>query len=66
VTHPTIAATDHHGVLHRILIPSRAAHLINAMGFRPDVRRMPITDLGCAAGAMALAQSPDFVRRVSG
>jgi len=36
------------------MIPSLDAHLINLMGFRPNVRRMPFTELGCAAGAMAL------------
>jgi len=35
------------------MIPSLDAHLINLMGFRADVRRMPFTELGCAAGAMA-------------
>lgn len=38
------------------MIPSLDAHLINAMGFRADVRRLPITELGCAAGAMALTR----------
>jgi alkylresorcinol/alkylpyrone synthase len=44
------------------MIPSLDAHLINLMGFRPDVRRLPLTELGCAAGAMALARAADFVR----
>lgn len=44
------------------MIPSLDAHLINAMGFRSDVRRLPITELGCAAGAMALSRAADFVR----
>jgi alkylresorcinol/alkylpyrone synthase len=44
------------------MIPSLDAHLINLMGFRPDVRRLPITELGCAAGAMALARASEFVR----
>jgi alkylresorcinol/alkylpyrone synthase len=44
------------------MIPSLDAHLINLMGFRPDVRRMPLTELGCAAGAMALARASEFVR----
>jgi predicted naringenin-chalcone synthase len=34
------------------MIPSLDAHLIRTMGLRPDVRRLPITELGCAAGAM--------------
>ena len=44
------------------MIPSLDAHLINLMGFRPDVRRLPITELGCAAGAMALSRAWEFVR----
>jgi alkylresorcinol/alkylpyrone synthase len=44
------------------MIPSLDAHLINRMGFRPDVRRIPITELGCAAGAAALGRATDFVR----
>lgn len=35
------------------MIPSLDAHLINTMGFRADVRRLPITELGCPAGARA-------------
>src|SRR6266511_4110210 len=44
------------------MIPSLDAHLINLMGFRSDVRRMPLTELGCAAGAMALSRASEFVR----
>jgi alkylresorcinol/alkylpyrone synthase len=44
------------------MIPSLDAHLINRMGFRPDTRRIPITELGCAAGAAALGRSADYVR----
>jgi alkylresorcinol/alkylpyrone synthase len=48
------------------MIPSLDAHLINLMGFRPDVRRMPLTELGCAAGAMALTRASEFVRAFPG
>src|SRR5258705_7026823 len=44
------------------MIPSLDAHLINRMGFRPDVRRMPFTELGCAAGAMALGRASDYLQ----
>jgi alkylresorcinol/alkylpyrone synthase len=44
------------------MIPSLDAHLINLMGFRSDVRRLPVTELGCAAGAMALSRAWEFVR----
>jgi alkylresorcinol/alkylpyrone synthase len=43
------------------MIPSLDAYLINALGFRPDVRRLPITELGCIAGAMALSRAYEYV-----
>ncbi|HXM99415.1 MAG TPA: 3-oxoacyl-[acyl-carrier-protein] synthase III C-terminal domain-containing protein, partial [Candidatus Dormibacteraeota bacterium] len=46
------------------MIPSLDAHLINLMGFRPNVRRMPFTELGCAAGAMALGRAADYLQAV--
>jgi alkylresorcinol/alkylpyrone synthase len=45
-----------------VMIPSVDAHLVNTMGFRKDVRRLPITELGCAAGAVALSRARDFVK----
>jgi alkylresorcinol/alkylpyrone synthase len=47
-----------------IMIPSLDAHLINDLGFRSDARRLPITELGCAAGAAALGRAWDFLRGV--
>ena len=47
-----------------IMIPSLDAHLINHLGFRSDVRRLPITELGCAAGSAALGRAWDFLRGV--
>jgi alkylresorcinol/alkylpyrone synthase len=44
------------------MIPSLDAHLIQLMGFRSNVRRMPFTELGCAAGAMALGRAADFLK----
>src|SRR5260370_27835285 len=44
------------------MIPPLDAHLINLMGFRSNVRRMPFTELGCAAGAMALGRAADFLQ----
>jgi predicted naringenin-chalcone synthase len=35
------------------MIPSLDAYLIESMGFRRDVRRLPITEMGCAAGFAA-------------
>ena len=48
------------------MIPSLDAHLINLMGFRSNVRRMPFTELGCAAGAMALGRAADFLKAYPG
>jgi len=44
-----------------IMIPSLDAYLVDDLGLRPDVRRLPITELGCAAGAAALARAHDFL-----
>jgi alkylresorcinol/alkylpyrone synthase len=44
------------------MIPSLDAHLIQLMGFRSNVRRMPFTELGCAAGAMAISRAADYLR----
>jgi len=53
----------HHRLLHRVHdIPSLDAHLVHLMGFRPNVRRMPFTELGCAAGAMALGRAADYLK----
>src|SRR6202158_165672 len=48
------------------MIPSLDAHLIHLMGFRPNVRRMPFTELGCAAGAMALGRAADYLKAERG
>ncbi|HKO05027.1 MAG TPA: 3-oxoacyl-[acyl-carrier-protein] synthase III C-terminal domain-containing protein [Candidatus Acidoferrales bacterium] len=48
------------------MIPSLDAHLINRMGFRCDVRRLPMTELGCAAGAAGLARATEFLRAFPG
>jgi transposase len=44
------------------MIPSVDAYLVDALGFRRDVRRLPITELGCVGGASALARAHDFLR----
>src|SRR5258708_25261620 len=45
-----------------VMIPSLDAYLATEMGFRPDVRRLPITELGCAAGAAGLAHAGEDLR----
>ena len=44
-----------------IMIPSLDAYLVDDLGLRPDIRRLPITELGCGAGAAALARARDFL-----
>lgn len=45
-----------------IMIPSLDAHLVDELSLRRDVRRMPLTELGCAGGAAALGRAHDFLR----
>jgi alkylresorcinol/alkylpyrone synthase len=44
------------------MLPSLDAHLVARLGLRPDVRRLPITELGCVAGAAALSRAADYLR----
>jgi len=44
------------------MIPSLDVYLANHFGFSPQVKRLPVTELGCAAGAMALARAADYLR----
>ena len=43
------------------MIPALDAHLMNAFEMRQDVRRMPFTELGCAAGAIALSRAHEHL-----
>ncbi len=43
------------------MIPALDAHLMNVFEMRQDVRRMPFTELGCAAGAMALSRAHEHL-----
>ncbi len=45
-----------------IMIPSIDAYLINRMGFRQDVLRLPVTEMGCAAGVSGIIYANDFLR----
>lgn len=45
-----------------ILIPSLAAYLAPRLGLRDDVVRLPITELGCAAGAAGVARAAELCR----
>lgn len=48
------------------MIPALDAHLANRMGFRRDLKRLPVTELGCAAGAAGLARAADYLRAYPG
>jgi predicted naringenin-chalcone synthase len=43
------------------MIPSLDAYLANALGFHAHIKRLPVTELGCAAGATALARAFDYL-----
>jgi alkylresorcinol/alkylpyrone synthase len=45
-----------------VSLPSLAALLVKPLGLRDDVRRLPLTELGCAGGAGALAQAHAHLR----
>jgi predicted naringenin-chalcone synthase len=44
------------------MIPSVDAHLINRLQMRQDVVRLPVTEMGCAAGVSALIYANNFLR----
>lgn len=45
-----------------VAAPSIDARLINRLGFRNDIKRIPIFGLGCLAGAAGIARAADYVR----
>ncbi|OAH14548.1 type III polyketide synthase [Streptomyces jeddahensis] len=42
--------------------PSIDARLVDLLGLRPDVKRLPVFGLGCAAGAAGIARLHDYLR----
>lgn len=42
-------------------VPGLDAHLIEALGLRPNVRRIPMSTLGCVGGAQALVRAADHL-----
>jgi len=44
------------------MIPSIDAWLIPELGFRRDIVRLPVTELGCAAGAVAFSRAHDYLQ----
>ena len=49
-----------------IATPSIDARLVEPLGLRPDVRRIPVFGLGCVAGAAGLARAADTLRGAAG
>ena len=49
-----------------IATPSLDARLLNRIGLRPDVVRLPVFGLGCAGGVLGLARAADMVRGLGG
>jgi alkylresorcinol/alkylpyrone synthase len=45
-----------------VILPSLDAELIPLIGLRPEVARLPITELGCGGGVAGLARGLDYVR----
>ena len=44
------------------MIPSVDAHLVNRLGMRQDVMRLPVTEMGCAGGTSGLIYADQFLR----
>ncbi len=45
-----------------LMIPSLDAYLMNRFSFSPHTKRLPLTELGCVAGACALARAYDYLQ----
>lgn len=45
-----------------IMIPSLDAYLINRMNMRQDVVRLPVTEMGCAAGVSGIIYADNFLK----
>lgn len=44
------------------MIPSVDAYLINDLEMRMDTKRLPITEIGCAAGAVGLSRGREYLK----
>ncbi|SMD14181.1 type III polyketide synthase [Pedobacter nyackensis] len=45
-----------------IMIPSMDAYLINALNLRQDIVRLPVTEMGCAAGISGMIYAKNFLK----
>ncbi len=46
----------------KIMIPSLDAYLINKLHLRQDIVRLPVTEMGCAAGTSGLIYANEFLK----
>jgi len=49
-----------------VAVPTVDARLASRIGFRPDIKRIPLFGLGCVAGAAGLARVHDYLRGFPG
>ncbi|MEY8021783.1 type III polyketide synthase [Muriicola sp. SD30] len=49
-----------------IMIPSLDAYIINALGLKTDVMRLPVTEMGCAAGVSGMIYAANFLKAAPG
>tara|TARA_R110002049_G_scaffold2457_7_gene17985 strand:+ start:4797 stop:5849 length:1053 start_codon:yes stop_codon:yes gene_type:complete len=45
-----------------IMIPSVDAYLINSLGMKQDIVRLPVTEMGCAAGVSGIIYAKNFLK----
>lgn len=45
-----------------IMIPSLDAYLINDLGLKQDIIRLPVTEMGCAAGVSGIIYANEFLK----
>jgi predicted naringenin-chalcone synthase len=45
-----------------VMIPSLDAYLVDALGLRHDIIRLPVTEMGCAAGVSGLIYAHNFLK----
>jgi len=49
-----------------IMIPSLDAYLINKLKLRQDIVRLPVTEMGCAAGISGIIYAKNFLQAIPG
>ena len=45
-----------------IMIPSVDAYLVNSLKMKPDIVRLPVTEMGCAAGVSGIIYATNFLK----